>query len=89
MSEEFSFRDRGDGSRAIRIAKRWKRGRSKIGRDVFGQMPEIFREIGGGKEDLEREGDVWIRYFPLGWQQRKYQQKEKNIRCLHGSRKSL
>ncbi len=44
MSEEFSFRDRGDSSGAVSIAERWERESIKLLENFFGEMPEIFIE---------------------------------------------
>ncbi len=44
MSEEFSFRDRGGSSGAIRIAKRWKRG-STVVRDVLARCQKSLEEL--------------------------------------------
>ncbi len=45
MSEEFSFRSRGDSSGTVRTGVRWERGRSKASGDIFGEMPETLEEL--------------------------------------------
>ncbi len=45
LRKDFSFRDRRDGSTAVRVHKRRERGRSKVGGDIFGKMSEVTGKI--------------------------------------------
>ncbi len=45
LRKEFSFRDRRDGSTAVRVKERRERLKSKVGGDIFSKMPEVTGRI--------------------------------------------